>query len=65
MKIDKCICYDRSFRRIQKESHENGIDKLEDVQHIMNICNKCKLCNPYIEEMFKTGKLSFDKIIKS
>jgi hypothetical protein len=64
MKIDKCICYDRSFRRIYKESSENGIDNLEDLQKIMNICNKCKLCNPYIDEMYKSGKLEFDYIIK-
>jgi bacterioferritin-associated ferredoxin len=63
MKIDKCICYDRSFRRIYKEASECGIDTLENVQSIMNICNKCKLCNPYIKEMFKTGQKEFNKII--
>jgi len=62
MTIDKCVCYDRSFRRIYKESNQNGIDTLEDVQSIMNICDKCKLCNPYIEEMFKTGTTTFNKI---
>lgn len=64
MKIDKCICYDRSFRRIYKESSENGIDNLKDLQSVMKICDKCKMCNPYIEEMYETGKVSFDNIFK-
>lgn len=63
MKIDKCVCYNRSFRRILKESTENGIDTLEDLQRIMNICNKCEMCNPYIEEMYKTGKTEFNSIL--
>jgi bacterioferritin-associated ferredoxin len=62
--IDKCICYNRSFRRIHKEATETGIDTLENVKSIMNICNKCQLCNPYIVDMFKTGKVEFNKIIK-
>lgn len=64
MIIDKCICYNKSFRRIYKESIENGINTLEDLQGIMNICNKCCLCNPYVEEMYRTGKFTFEYIIK-
>lgn len=64
MTINKCICYDRSFRRIYKESIQNGIDTLEHVQSIMNMCDKCQMCNPYIEEMFKTGQTEFKEIIK-
>jgi bacterioferritin-associated ferredoxin len=64
MKITKCICYDRSFRRIYKESIQNGIDTLEDVQNIMNICNKCKLCNPYVKKMFAEQIFEFDFLIK-
>jgi hypothetical protein len=57
--IDRCVCFNRSFRRIHKESSENGIDTLDDLKRIMNICNKCCLCNPYIERMYETGELSF------
>jgi len=63
MNIDKCVCYDRSFRRIYKESTQNGIDTLEDLQDIMNICDKCNICNPYIEEMYRTGETTFNKIL--
>lgn len=64
MKISKCICFDRSFRRIYKESSENGIDNLEDLQKIMNICNKCKMCNPYIEKMYSDKIFEFDYLLK-
>ncbi len=63
MKIDKCVCYDRSFRRIYKESSENGIDNLEDLKSIMNLCNRCEMCNPYIKRMFKTGEVVFNEIL--
>jgi hypothetical protein len=63
MEITKCVCYDRSFRRIYKESIEDGIDTLDDLQRIKNICDKCCMCNPYIEEMFRTGKVEFNEIL--
>jgi bacterioferritin-associated ferredoxin len=63
MKIDSCICYKKSFRRIYKEATENGIDNLEDLRDIMNICKKCEMCNPYIREMFLTQKFEFTEII--
>lgn len=65
MKIDKCICFNKSFRRIHKEASENGIDTLEDLQRVMNICNKCKLCNLYIENMFSTGTVVFNHLRSS
>lgn len=63
MTIDKCVCYNKSFRRIHKEAVEKGIDTLADVQNIMNICNKCLMCNPYIEEMFENEIFEFDRIL--
>lgn len=63
MKIDKCVCYNKSFRRIYKESLENGIDTLKGVREIMNICNKCKMCNPYIEKVFELNKFEFDELL--
>jgi hypothetical protein len=65
MKIDRCICYNRSFQDIYKESLEKNINTLQGIQKIMNICNKCKLCNPYIEESLTSGKTDFNNIIKN
>lgn len=45
--ITKCICYNITFEEILKLSS------------IENICNKCKMCNPYIKESIKTGMTKF------
>lgn len=63
MKINKCICFDRSFRRIYKEAIQDGIDNLPDLQRIKNICNKCELCNPYLNVVFEEGKFEFSEKI--
>lgn len=63
MKIDSCICYQKSFRRIHTESIRDGIDTVEDLKRIKNICNKCEMCNPYLEITFKKGVFEFNDII--
>lgn len=45
--ITHCICYNISIEDIIKLS---SID---------NICNKCRMCNPYVEEAVKTGITKF------
>jgi len=45
--ITHCICYNISFGDILKLS---SLD---------NICNKCRMCNPYIQEAIKTGITEF------
>lgn len=42
-----CICYNISIEDIVKLSSIDGI------------CNKCRMCNPYIEESRKTGIVKF------
>ena len=61
--IDRCICYSRSFSSIKEEATNKNIYSISEIKKILNICNKCCMCNPYIEEMFKTGKTTFNRII--
>lgn len=50
--ITHCICYDLSIKEI---SDLLVYKTLED----LDICNKCRMCNPYIEECLKTGIAEF------
>jgi len=45
--ITHCICYNISIEDILK------------LPSLNNICNKCRRCNPYIEEAIKTGITRF------
>lgn len=46
--ITKCVCYNISFKEI-----------LETNKSLDGICDKCRMCNPYIEEALKTGIVEF------
>jgi hypothetical protein len=46
--ITHCICYKISF-----------LDILKNNISLDGICNKCRMCNPYIEESIKTGITEF------
>ena len=50
--ITHCICYNISFIDILKKLEHENLENL-------NICNKCRMCNPYIEESIKTGIVKF------
>ncbi len=63
MKINSCICFRKSFRRIYKESIEDGIDNLQDLKRIKNICNKCEMCNPYLKFVFSDNIFEFCEIL--
>ncbi|TVR28492.1 MAG: hypothetical protein EA390_11915 [Balneolaceae bacterium] len=59
MTVDRCICYNLTFDEIQKIAKERGFNTVKELQ-IAGICSlNCKLCEPYIERMFKTGNTSF------
>lgn len=45
--ITHCICYNLSIEDIIKLPSIDGI------------CNKCRICNPYIQESIKTGMVKF------
>lgn len=63
MNIDRCICYNRTFKSIKEESEIKNIYSLSEIKKTMNICNKCCMCNPYIDEMFDTGQTKFERIL--
>jgi bacterioferritin-associated ferredoxin len=63
MNIDRCICYDKTFKEIYEESLKVGINTLEQVRDDLSICDRCEMCNPYIDEMFKSEIFKFDRIL--
>lgn len=57
--IRSCVCHSITFDALLILANEKGITQLSDLQYTYNVCNKCKLCNPYIIEMFETGRAEF------
>ncbi len=59
MPIDRCICHDISFIEVKKIADERGYTSIEEVQEAGISSTSCKLCEPYLRAMFKTGETSF------
>lgn len=57
--ITKCVCFNKTFEEIQRLSREESINSLDSLLSEKNICNKCRICNQYIEEMYKTGQVEY------
>jgi NAD(P)H-nitrite reductase large subunit len=63
--ITSCICYHKTFREILVIAKENGVTSISTLRNKYKICNKCKLCNPYVEEALVTGQTEFTGLYKS
>lgn len=59
MPVDRCICHDISFTEIQKIAQANGYTSIEEIQNAGLSTTSCKMCEPYIRAMLKTGTTSF------
>ena len=57
--INRCVCFNKTFKEILNESYIQNIKTLEEIKSKLNTCNKCKLCNPYIEQGLRTGQTEF------
>ena len=60
MSVNRCICHDVSFRDIKETASEKGIYSLEQLREEGICSTQCKLCEPYIREMLRTGQTSFE-----
>ena len=58
--ITSCICFKKSFKQILKIADDNSFKYLSQIQKEFNICNKCRLCNPYIRRMLITRETTFN-----
>lgn len=59
MAVDQCICHEITFIEIKKLAEEKGFKSVEEVQDAGISSTNCKLCEPYLRTMFKTGQTSF------
>ncbi|MDX1671364.1 MAG: (2Fe-2S)-binding protein [Balneolaceae bacterium] len=59
MKVDKCLCHNRSFEEIRRLAEEDSCDSVEQLQ-AADLCGRgCGLCIPYVEILLETGQTSF------
>jgi len=59
MAVDRCICHKITFSDIKKIADNNNFSTIEELQRAKISSTNCKLCEPYVKEMLKSGKTSF------
>lgn len=60
--VDRCVCYEKKFSEMKAVIDAKGLKSIEELRKYMVFGENCRICIPYIEMIFTTGKTSFDVI---
>jgi NAD(P)H-nitrite reductase large subunit len=61
--IDRCVCFARPFEELLQIAKATGATTLEALQEETEFGLSCRLCNPYVRRMLKTGETVFHEVI--
>jgi hypothetical protein len=61
--VDRCVCFDRPFAELLAIAKKTSSTTLEALQEETEFGLACRICNPYVRRMLKTGQASFDEIL--
>lgn len=64
MRIDRCVCFDKTFAELKSVSEATGAGTIEDLQRQVKFGSNCRLCNPYVRRMLRTGETVFSEVIE-
>jgi bacterioferritin-associated ferredoxin len=60
--VNRCICSNTSFIEIKEIINEFKLNSINELKKHIEFAENCRLCVPYIELVFKTGKTEFEPI---
>lgn len=63
IKIDRCVCYGRTFSELKQEAANDHVESVEELQKYVEFGLSCGLCVPYVERMLSTGEVTFHEVI--
>jgi NAD(P)H-nitrite reductase large subunit len=61
--VDRCVCFDRTFVELKRVADKTGAQTLEDLQEHTDFGIACRICNPYVRRMLKTGEVTFSELL--
>jgi bacterioferritin-associated ferredoxin len=64
IRIDRCVCFARTFDELAEVARETGASTLSQLQDHIEFGQNCRLCHPYIRRMLRTGQTVFHQIIE-
>ena len=63
MKIDRCVCFQETFARLQAVAAAQGTRTVAALQEHVAFGLRCRLCVPYVRRMLRTGQVVFHEVI--
>ncbi len=63
MRIDRCLCYLRTFKELRAIAEETGAATVAELQRHVKFGLNCRLCHPYVRRMLRTGETMFSEVI--
>jgi len=65
MKIDRCVCHEKSFAYLLKVAEDHDCASLESLQKHVTFGSTCGLCHIYIERTLKTKEVEFYQVLQA
>ena len=57
--VDRCVCFNRTFVELKAVAASTGAHTLELLQEETQFGLACRICNPYVRCMLRTGQTVF------
>jgi bacterioferritin-associated ferredoxin len=61
--IDRCYCFQVTFRELREKAAASGAASVEELQGEVTFGKQCRLCHPYVRRMLRTGETVFREVI--
>ncbi|MBF2052942.1 MAG: (2Fe-2S)-binding protein [Candidatus Sericytochromatia bacterium] len=63
MRIDRCICFQKTFAELKAIAQAHNAESVEALQQYVSFAQKCRLCRPYVAEMLRSGQTVFTRLL--
>jgi NAD(P)H-nitrite reductase large subunit len=61
--VDRCVCFDRPFSELCAIAKKTGKTTLQALQEETQFGLACRVCNPYVRRMLRTGQTTFNELV--
>ncbi len=64
MRIDRCVCYEKTFVQLQRVAERTRARSLAELQQHVVFGKRCQMCHPYVRAMLRSGQTVFDQLLE-
>lgn len=64
VRIDRCVCFSKTFAELKQIAEAQNVQSLRELQRHCVFGEKCQMCHPYVEAMLETGQTVFTHLLE-